>query len=435
MEPDDIPLPTDADAPGGFAPAPELTDDDDDELLDRLPKVTPSTAAKAAAAAEVPAGDEEERQRLEGLFVRYERDWFDKPPPPPRFLLRLTPAQDGSALGGDDIPWMPRGAVCLLTAPGGTGKSTLLAAVALSVAVGRDLITGLRPEELAKGQRVLFVLGEEDKAKVRRMFYTAGKVLGLKDAEKDRAARHLFTLAGSGEILRLYDEVERRDTYTGSSINRLTTEPTLFAEVLRERLTKREDREPPWALVVMDPGSRFSGARDENDNAAATRFIQALEVLRSVPDEPTILLAHHTGKGQSAAGQDSARGASALVDGARWHATLQREQFKNADEKAPHAIRVEVSKSNDTPTAPRMPTLWLRMKPAPDGHGVTVTRETATEAKERLEYALQREAAANEAEGKRAEGKRAAKAKAKADTEEAKKAEEARKRAVVGGPD
>ena len=60
MEPDDIPPPTDADAPGGVAPAPELTDD---ELLDRLPKVTPSTAAKAKAAAEVPAGDEEAAAR------------------------------------------------------------------------------------------------------------------------------------------------------------------------------------------------------------------------------------------------------------------------------------------------------------------------------------------------------------------------------------
>ncbi len=393
---DDVPPPTDADLFG----ATPLDDDPNDALM-----TTTATAAKAAAAAEKSnaiavnaAMREAARSELADQIVRHDRGWFDEPPPPLRFLFRLTPASDGSANLGDEIAWMPRGMVCLLTAPGGTGKSTLLAALALSVAVGRDLIRGLRPEGLERGQRVLFVLGEESRPKVRRMFYSASRVLGLTPAEKDRAARHLYTFAGAGQIVRLYDEIELREQSSGGSINRITTDPTDFAEVLKATLDEpADDGEPPWALVVLDPASRFSGAQNENDNAAATRFVQALEVLRGTRDEPTVLVAHHTGKGQVGNNASSARGASALVDGARWLCTLERHAIDNADAAAPNVVKALVVKSNDTPIWPTLPMLWLRVKPGPEGYGVTLTRETAGEATAREEYEAQRKASAQSA--------------------------------------
>ena len=360
------------------------------------------------------------RRELAAQIVKHDRGWFDEPPPPLRFLFRLTPASDGSANLGDEIAWMPRGMVCLLTAPGGTGKSTLLAALALSVAVGRDLIHGLRPEGLGRGQRVLFVLGEEDRRKVRRMFYSASRVFGLTPAEKDRAARHLYTFAGAGQIVRLYDEIELREQSSGGLINRITTDPTDFAEVLKATLDEPPDEGvPPWALVVLDPASRFSGAQNENDNAAATRFVQALEVLRGTRDEPTVLVAHHTGKGQAGNNASSARGASALVDGARWLCTLERHDIHNADANAPNVVKALVVKSNDTPIWPALPMLWLRVKPGPEGHGVTLTRETAGEAAAREEYEAERKASAQREE---AAARAAARAMAKVAEEKAKAA-------------
>jgi hypothetical protein len=105
--------------------------------------------------------------------------------------------------------------------------------------------------------------------------------------------------------------------------------------------------------VILDPLSRFAGLEVESDNAAATRFVQAVERLTApLHGHPTVLLWHHTNKasrkdGQStasdAAAATAARGMSALTDGVRWQANI--EALKRY-EGAPELVSLAVVKNN-----------------------------------------------------------------------------------------
>jgi RecA-family ATPase len=109
---------------------------------------------------------------------------------------------------------------------------------------------------------------------------------------------------------------------------------TAFLEWLREWAKANG----PWSLIVLDPLSRFAGPDAEIDNAAATRFVQALESLASVTGA-TVLVAHHTNKLARRGGvleASAGRGSSALVDGVRWVAALgvERLDLDDPDERA-----------------------------------------------------------------------------------------------------
>jgi acetate kinase len=83
--------------------------------------------------------------------------------------------------------------------------------------------------------------------------------------------------------------------------------------------------------VILDPLSRFAGCDAEKDNAAATRFVAAIESLLKSPGTPSVLVAHHTSKTSRSKDAtavdesvDDSRGVSALTDGVRWAARLTR---------------------------------------------------------------------------------------------------------------
>lgn len=88
-------------------------------------------------------------------------------------------------------------------------------------------------------------------------------------------------------------------------------------------------RTGPYSLIVVDPVSRFCGADAEKDDAAGTRFCQALESLIVPAGGATIIGSHHVNKQSrgpgAVVGASSARGSSALVDGARWVAAMSVE--------------------------------------------------------------------------------------------------------------
>jgi hypothetical protein len=93
-----------------------------------------------------------------------------------------------------------------------------------------------------------------------------------------------------------------------------------MVDALVDRIKQAAADGDPYALVVLDPMTRFNGA-DENDNAAAACMITALERLTN-DTRTTVVVVHHSGKGEAAA--TNARGASALVDNARCHLALKR---------------------------------------------------------------------------------------------------------------
>lgn len=229
-------------------------------------------------------------------------EWATKPKPVDA-LLTLTRKKDGKT-----VPWLPRGTVALLASPGGTGKSTLVMQLVLSVASG---VRWLEQFDVPQAGRVCVWSGEDDEEDMHRRAHAvayelrAGGQRGL-GALPEGWEDNVFRAAVNGEDGRFVDRA-----------NDALEETAFFASVLAQV----EELQP--ALVVLDPASRFMGT-DENDNAQATRWVTLAEKLKNTKSRPTVLVLVHTGKGKDLDNQEAIRGASAMVDGARWAATLSR---------------------------------------------------------------------------------------------------------------
>ncbi|MEX1056532.1 MAG: AAA family ATPase, partial [Natronospirillum sp.] len=121
---------------------------------------------------------------------------------------------------------------------------------------------------------------------------------------------------------------------------------------------------PDLRLIILDPVSRFRSG-DENASEDATKFVEALEIIRQRTGV-TVLTAHHSRKGSSGESQDDIRGASAFVDALRFAATLYRPMVDAAkklgipEKEAPSWIRLSVVKSNYQTELDQQ---WLRRGP------------------------------------------------------------------------
>jgi hypothetical protein len=271
-----------------------------------------------------------------------ERDYLRTPPTPRRWLLWRDPDDDRAIdpradLRGTGV--LPRGKVGMLAAAGGVGKTMALCQLALAVATGARWL-GLHTPKA--GGRVLLALAEEDDDEMHRRLHHAANAMGFDAAQRALAAENLALVPLAGKPV-AFVEGDGRGNVTA----------TRALEQLRTRLDDGE----PWSLVVLDPLARFAGADAEANNAAATRFVQAIETLVTVPGGPTVLVAHHTTKLSRADGQANnaaaARGASGLTDGVRWVANL--------DPDGPLVAVLRFTKSNYSAPAPD---LYLRRESA-----------------------------------------------------------------------
>jgi RecA-family ATPase len=221
-----------------------------------------------------------------------------------------------------------------------------LAGLALAVATGKNwLRTGINNPvplkhpgfKVATSGRVALLLGEEDAEDIQaRLFYTA-KMMGLWDEDRQAAAHRVLVGPLAGENVALVEE---------------DGELSARAKTLYDRLEALSDEADPWALILVDPLSRFGGIGAETDNALATRAIQALERLTRLPGRPAVLMAHHERKG-GGEGADAVRGSSAIVDGARWVARLSPVKTKMgkrwATKNGDRCVTLDVVKTNYGP--------------------------------------------------------------------------------------
>ncbi|WP_077243490.1 AAA family ATPase [Thioalkalivibrio halophilus] len=280
---------------------------------------------------------------------------------------------------------LPLGVVGLLAAAGGTGKSMATLQLAVSVCTGVPWL------QMPMGEpgTVMIFSAEDDRDEVhRRLARVVGMYrdnvtgYGLLDHhawnEHDESIRRrLFVFDRVGENNQLTRKVHG------------TTERTEFAErVIR---TAHQAPEPP-RLIVLDPLSRFDGG-EPNDNADGTRLVEAAEQIRKQTGA-TVLLPHHVAKASmkdSEAGQEAVRGASGLVDGARWVGLLQTmgtdtaKHFGIDETEAGRYVRFSTPKANYS--AP-WGALWLERQAG----GVMVpaelkpTKATTRERKADAEY-------------------------------------------------
>lgn len=226
-------------------------------------------------------------------------------PEPARWLLWQGAASKSAGL-------MRAGRVGLLSAPGGTGKTLALCSLALAACTGKPWLSeppidGLREgtvggytvDPAAVGGRVALLLGEEDAEEVHRRLWQVAQLMGLNATQLAAVQERLVVGALSGEDVTLVD-----------------ADGVPKVDGLRRALGPG-----PWSLVILDPLSRFGGVEAETDNGLATRTVAALEALTGLEGRPAVVVAHHERKG-GGEGAEAVRGASALVDGARWVARL-----------------------------------------------------------------------------------------------------------------
>jgi RecA-family ATPase len=224
---------------------------------------------------------------------------LDTPPPPRQWIVRDR---------------LPLNIVGLLAAAGSTGKSMAVLQLAVAVCSGTNWL-GM-PIERSGG--VLIVSAEDDRDEIHRRLHP---ILHHYEWQLGGAAvRELVRTR-----LNVFDRVGLDNRLTKKTGDGLSTTP--IADLVAAIASELTD----VVLIVLDPLSRFDGG-EPNDNSDATRLIEAAEHIRTLTGA-TVLLPHHVAKTSvkdKDAGQEAVRGASGLVDGARWVGLLQTMQKENA---------------------------------------------------------------------------------------------------------
>ena len=224
---------------------------------------------------------------------------------------------------------IPEPVAAAIVAPGSTGKSFWLMQLAACVASGTPFMGQTVPRPGG-----VLMLGAED--------------------DRDEMARRLQSIVREYEWdgCRLDPEALGENFYPMSVLgqdNRLTYHDG--RDIVRDARRVNEviataNSIPNLRLIIIDPVSRFRSG-DENDNEAATRFVEVLEQIRQETGV-TVLCAHHSRKGSTGDGADDIRGASAFVDALRFAGTLSKPKPGKGlpRDEADKLVRFNVVKSN-----------------------------------------------------------------------------------------
>jgi len=199
-------------------------------------------------------------------------------------------------------PGFLAGSVGALVAPGATGKSfwALEAAMAVACGVPGGDILGLAP---AAAGRVVYLAAEDPEPALVCRLHTLGAHLG--QTAREAIAERLLLEPILGKRLNILDE---------SHLSRVI-------EVCTDA-----------RLLVLDTLSRIH-TLDENDNGQMARLVSQLEHI-AAQTGCAVLFLHHVSKASARERgdeQQAARGASALVDNARWSGYLT--QMSESDGK------------------------------------------------------------------------------------------------------
>lgn len=210
------------------------------------------------------------------------------------------------------IDWVVRGLkqgdVGILSAAGGTGKSMFCLSLADAVSKGGDDLFGGWP--IGSGGDVIYLYADDDTDDLRNRVY------------------HLYQSTESVEFGRIHSFNVRLDpprfmVPTNLDERGLLKPKTDVVLAITQRIMSACNNP---RLLIIDPLRKFH-ALEENSN---TEMEQLLTFFAKWASELRVafLLVHHTGKSAVLNGQgntqQSARGASAITDQARWHVTLQK---------------------------------------------------------------------------------------------------------------
>lgn len=238
--------------------------------------------------------------------------WLFTEPEPEKFIFR-QPGPFQTSEG-----FMPKGMPCMLISPGGSGKSWALLQAAIAAATGTKWFNYFQSEKPIK---VVYVSAEDSLSQLwrraRKIFF--GHNLDRSPKHKDAFNNNFFPIPLNGLCLEICDA---------------DGQPTNEFYELEKYLHTMQDIE----LLILDPASSFHGC-NENDSKPMRRWITLLHKLTHCPGNPTVLIAHHTNKSAFQKAKDNetifdqsfARGSSAIADGVRWMACLEKKDTPEND--------------------------------------------------------------------------------------------------------
>jgi hypothetical protein len=286
-----------------------------------------------------------------------------------RTLLNLFPATLSKPSQIPPRKWLYgtiliRGFPTMMVAPGGTGKSGLVMAMAVAMAVGQELFAGEAPH----GKLKVWVHSAEDPLEEQqRRLAAACAHHGVTDAD---LGRRLILSSARDNSLRLAQMGAKGPEIVQADVD----------AIVREMKTQNVD------VLIVDPIAGMA-AVPENDNAAVNIVMDALRGIAERANAAVLFL-HHTSKQASlnmdASGVTAARGADAFQAAARVVVQLVRMTSDEArrmglsEEERRGYFRMENGKAN---MAPIQNAKWRRLKSVnlnngtaeyPDGDTVAV---------------------------------------------------------------
>ena len=239
--------------------------------------------------------------------------------------------------------WLLRGEVTAIIAPGGTGKSTIGNAIALSLASGQPLLG----KPLHRGPQAVWIFNLEDGTEeLERQLSAACTFHGI-GPEECCNRLHL----DSGLVQPLCTAVEDRDGFA------------LAEEVFEQLASTIRDRQ--IATVIVDPFVSSHAVRESSNeaiDAIAKRWKRLAQETGCA-----VVLVHHTRKlgGREATAEDG-RGAVALRDAARIVLPLnpmgdhEAEELGIADPALRRSlVRIDTGKAN---RAPPDAATWIKLE-------------------------------------------------------------------------
>ncbi|WP_075882052.1 AAA family ATPase [Vreelandella massiliensis] len=299
-----------ADATGGEMLLPEFADSEAGSDWNDYHAIRGLDALRDAL---VPMNDEED-DILAFLEQSKAKHLLAKEPPPQRYVV------DGL---------IPEPVAAAIVAPGSTGKSYWLMQLAASVTTGMPFMG----RKIERPGSVLMFGAEDSKDEMSRRLHSI-----VNESEWDGCRLDSKTLGERYYPVSVLGKDNRLTIHDGRDIVR--------HEERISRLIRMAKAIPDLRMIIIDPVSRFRSG-DENDNEAATRFVEVLEQIREETGV-TVLCAHHSRKGSTGEDVNDIRGASAFVDALRFAATLAKPQPGKGinEDDLKNLVRFSVVKSN-----------------------------------------------------------------------------------------
>ena len=217
-----------------------------------------------------------------------------------RFRDTLPPPRDWVVEG------MEPGDVGIISAPGASGKSMLCLSIGLAVASGRPLFGQWKVGPIPGD--VVYLFEEDSEVTLHHRMHALAQLTSPPDDVLDRF--HAICVRNRPPKLML------------QGVQGLTQYQTDEVGALLSLLNSL----PNPRLLILDPLVKFH-TLDENSNNEMNQF---MELMGQIAERArvAVILVHHTAKGKAAGAsdgehQEAARGASAIINEARWQASLR----------------------------------------------------------------------------------------------------------------